>query len=189
MTCQLSPAANSGARMCLACASITAIASPVCSAQITGTPRLMIAAFSPAMEVSVSPRKSMWSMLMGVITQAAGCVDHIGRIEPTAEADLKQHDIGRVLREQMEGSRGLQLEHGRGFAGIDPLDLFQNRAQFIVADQHPAADTAQTKTFVDADEIGRGVGMDPQARGLQRRAQISERRALAVGAGDVDHRR
>ena len=42
-----------------ACCSITAIASAACSAQITGTPRLMMAAFSPAIRVSVSPRNSV----------------------------------------------------------------------------------------------------------------------------------
>ena len=40
-------------------ASMTAIASSACSAEITGTPRLMMPAFSPAIEVSVLPRNSV----------------------------------------------------------------------------------------------------------------------------------
>src|SRR3954454_6255024 len=89
----------------------------------------------------------------------------------------------------MKCSRSLELEYGARLAGIDTLDLFQRSAQLVVTDQHAAPDAAEPETFVDANEIGRGVGVDAQAGGLQRRAQISERRALAVGTGDVDHRR
>src|SRR6478609_3159538 len=89
----------------------------------------------------------------------------------------------------MKCSRRLELEHGGRLAGIDALDLFQRRAQLVVTDQHAAPDAAEPEAFVDANEIGRRVGVDAQVSCLQRRAQISERRALAVGTGDVDHRR
>src|SRR3954454_7556668 len=89
----------------------------------------------------------------------------------------------------MKCSRSLELEYGARLAGIDTLDLFQRSAQLVVTDQHAAPDAAEPETFVDANEIGRRVGVDAQAGGLQRRAQISERRALAIGTGDVDHRR
>src|SRR3954464_8647381 len=89
----------------------------------------------------------------------------------------------------MKRRRRLELEQCGRLAGVDTLDLFQRRAQLVVADQHAAPDATEPETFVDANEIGRGVGVDAQAGGLQRRAQISERRALAIGPGDVDPRR
>src|SRR5260370_1437246 len=55
-----------------ACASTTVMASGNCSAQITGTLRLMIAAFSPAIHVSVSPRNPVWSMRTAATTFATG---------------------------------------------------------------------------------------------------------------------
>ena len=81
----------------------------------------------------------MWSMLTGVITVASGCVDDIGGVEPPAEPDLQQHDIGRMLREQAERRRGLDLEKGDRLAGIDLLALLQRRAQLVVVDQLAAA--------------------------------------------------
>ena len=66
-------------------------------------------------------------------------VDHIGGIEPSAEADFEQHDIGRMLREQAERRRGLDLENRDRLAGVGALAMFERRAQFVVADQHAAA--------------------------------------------------
>ena len=40
-----------------------------------------------------------------------GCerrVDHIGRVQPSAKAYFQQHDVGRMLREQAKGRRGLR---------------------------------------------------------------------------------
>ena len=63
----------------------------------------------------------------------------------------------------MKGRGGLQLEHGRRLSGIDALDLFERRAQLVVADEHAATDAAEPEALVDADEIGRRVGVDAQA--------------------------
>src|SRR6201999_1699830 len=38
-------------------------------------------------------------------------------------------------------------------------------------------------------QIGRSIGVDAKAGGFQDCAQIRDRRSLAVGAGDMDHRR
>src|ERR1700738_4141047 len=107
-----------------ACFSITAIASGNCSAQMTGTRRLMMAAFSPAIAVSVCPRNSVWSMLTGVITPA----------------------------------------------------------------ERPAAGPAEAKAFVDPNQRGRRIDMNAQVGGFQNRPQIGDRRPLAIGAGDMNHR-
>ena len=39
-------------------------------------------------------------------------LDHIGGIEPAAEADFEQQHVGRMLCEQQEAGRGLRLEEG-----------------------------------------------------------------------------
>ena len=64
-----------------------------------------------------------------------------------------------------------------------------DRAQFVVADEHAAAAPADAKAFVEPHQKRRGENMDAQARGFEDRAQIGDRRTLAVGAGDMDHRR
>ena len=89
-------------------------------------------------------------MLTGAITRRQRRVDHIGGVEPSAEADFQQHHIGRMLREQAKGRRGLDLENGDRRAGIGPLAMFERRAQFVIADQHAAAGAAEPKAFVDA---------------------------------------
>ena len=90
-----------------------------------------------------------------------------------------------MLREQAKRRRGLRLEKRERRAGIDALAMFEREAQFVIADEN----ATEAKAFVDAHQIGRGIGMDSQARRFQDRAQIGERRTLAIGAGDVDHRR
>ena len=116
-------------------------------------------------------------------------VDHVGGVQPPAEADFQQHHIGRMLREQAKRRRGFDFENRDRRAGIGALAMFERRAQFVIADQHAAAGPAEAKAFVDPHQIGRGVGVDAQARRFQDRAQIGDRRTLAIGAGDMDHRR
>ena len=112
-------------------------------------------------------------------------LDHIGGIEPAAESDFEQQHVGRMFCEQQEAGRGLRLEEGEWLARIDLFAMLQRRLQFVVTDQH----AAQAETFVDAHQPGRGVGVNAKARGFEDRAQIGDRRTLAVGAGDMDHRR
>ena len=67
-----------------------------------GTPRLRMPAFSAAIFSSVSPRNSAWSSETGVIDARQRMLDHIGGVEPPAEADFEQQHIGRMPREQQE---------------------------------------------------------------------------------------
>ena len=67
--------------------------------------------------------------------------------------------------------------------------MFQRRAQFVIADQRAAARAAEAKAFVDPHQVGRGIDVDAQVGGFQNRAQIRDGRTLAIGAGDVNHRR
>ena len=120
---------------------------------------------------------------------ARDLIDHVGRIEPAAKADFEQNDIGRMLREQQEGRDGLDLEEGDRRASIDPLAFQQRGDQFVIIDQDAAADLAEPIALVDTHQPGRGENVDAQAGGFEHRAQIGDRRALAIGAGDMDHRR
>ena len=116
-------------------------------------------------------------------------VDHVGRIEPPAEADFQQQHIGRMLREQIKRRRGFHLENRDRRAGIGLFAAFERRAQFIVTNQSTAAGPAEAIAFVDPHQIGRCNDVDTQAGGFQDRAQIRDGRALAVGTGDMDDRR
>ena len=48
-------------------------------------------------------------------------IDHVGGIEPAAQADLEQQHIGGMAREQDEPGGGRDLEQGDGGAGIGAL--------------------------------------------------------------------
>ena len=48
-------------------------------------------------------------------------LDHVGGVEPAAEADFEQQHVGRMAREQQKRRRGLDLEHRDRLAGIDAL--------------------------------------------------------------------
>ncbi len=60
-------------------------------------------------------------------TVTSGCVDHIGRVEPAAEAGLQQQDVGRRAGEGEEGGAGGDLEEGDGLAAIGPLAFLEQR--------------------------------------------------------------
>ncbi len=116
-------------------------------------------------------------------------LDHIGGVEPAAEADFQQHNVGRMAREQKKAGGGLHLEDGDRRVAVLCLAFGERRAEFGVADQPAAAIVAETKPLVDADKIGRGIDMHALARRLEDRAHEGDGRAFAVGAGDVDDRR
>ena len=90
-----------------------------------------------------------------------------------------------MLRIETKGGGRLGLEKGERLAGIGLLDAFERGLQFVIADQR----AREAEALVDPNQIRRSEGVNPQARSLQDRAQIGDRRPLAVGAGDMDHRR
>ena len=123
--------------MRFACCSITAIASGSCSAEITGTLRLMMAAFSPAIEASVVAEEFHVVHADRREHARKRRLDHIGGIEPAAEADFEQQHVGRMLCEQQEAPRRSCFEKGQRLAGIGALALFERGQQLVVADQPP----------------------------------------------------
>ena len=132
---------------------------------------------------------------LGVVDRDAGddggerMIDHIGRVQPAAEADFQQQHIGRMAREQQQADRGGDLEHGDGRAGIGALAFLQRRAELLVGHQHAFARLAQAEALVEAHQMRRGIDVHALAGRFQDRAQEGDGGALAVGAGDMDHRR
>jgi hypothetical protein len=116
-------------------------------------------------------------------------LDHVGGVETAAQADFEQSHIGRVAREQDEGGRRFDLEHGDRRVAIGALAFGQHRSELVIGDERAAARPAEAEAFVDAHQIGRGVNVNAQSRRFENGAQERDGRALAVGAGDMDHRR
>ena len=115
--------------------------------------------------------------------------DDVRRIEPSAEPDLEQERVGGMAREQQEAGRGLHLEHGDRGVAIRPLADRQRLGELVVGDEHPAAGAAEAETLVDPHEVRGGIDVHPRACRLEHRPHEGDGRALAVGAGHMDHRR
>ena len=113
-------------------------------------------------------------------------VDDVGGVEAAAQADFQQQHVGRVAREQHECRRRLDLEHGDRRFAIEAFALAERVGKLGVRNQHAAPRPADPESFVDAHQVGRGVGMDALAGRLEDRAHERDGRAFAVGAGDVD---
>ena len=113
-------------------------------------------------------------------------LDHVGRVEPPAEADLQQQDVGRRAGEGEECGSGGDLEEGDRLAAVGPLAFLEERRR---ASSSSISSPASADALVEAHQMGRGVDMHALARRLQHGAQIGDDRALAVGAGDMDDRR
>ena len=112
-------------------------------------------------------------------------LDHVGGVEPAAQAGLQQREIGRRLGEGLEGKRGGDLEKRDGRFAVRRFAIVDELQEARVVDQ--AARHADA--LVEAHEVRRGIDVHPPARGFGDGAQEGQHRALAVGAGDMDHRR
>ena len=116
-------------------------------------------------------------------------IDDIGGIEPAAQSDLEQQHVGGMACEQQEGGGGGDLEHRDRRAGIGALAVLEHVAELLVGGQPSAAGGAEAEALVEAHEMRRGIDMNALTAGLEDRAHESDGGALAVGAGDMDHRR
>ena len=110
---------------------------------------------------------------------------HVGRIQPAAKPAFDQGDVAGRLREGEEGAGGGHLEEGDGIVAVGRLALFQQGNQGLIADRSVGGVDA----LVEADEMRRGVGVDPVARGFEHGPKMGDDRTLAVGAGDMHRRR
>ena len=112
--------------------------------------------------------------------------DHVRRVEAAAQAHLHHRDVHGLLREVRERHRGHQLEErrllaellrslGHGAGHLDEVGL----ADLVAVDGDALA---------DVDEVRAGVGAHRVAGAAQHRRDHRHRAALAVGAGDMNHR-
>ena len=171
-----------------ACRSITASASRCCAATIAGTPRLRMPAFSAAILSSVSPRNSVWSIEIGVMTVASGCsITLVASSRPPRPTSSSSTSAGWranssrpaavVISNTVIGAPALARSHSSSAAANS-----SSRHRCLRRRAEPEA-------LVEAHQMRRGIGVHALARGFQDRAQERDGRALAVGAGDMDHRR
>ncbi len=114
-----------------------------------------------------------------------GAGDHVGGVAATAEAHLQHAEIRRGTGEQQEGDGGDHLEHRDRRAGVDLLYLLQGFRQQRIGHE-PAG---EAEPLVEADQMRRGIDMHAQAGRFPHRAEEGAGAALAVGAGNMDHRR
>src|SRR4051812_38852944 len=93
--------------------------------------------------------------------------------------------MGRRSRKGEQRGRGGDLEEARLYIGTGIKDLGQQRRERVVVDQL----SGDADSLVEADQMRAGEGMDRVAAGFERGAQEGDGRSLAVGSGDVEHRR
>ena len=116
-------------------------------------------------------------------------VDDIGGVEPAAEPDFEQQHVGRIAREQQKRRGGLDLEDRDRRVAVFGLAFGERRAEFGIADQLAAVLLSDAEPLVDANQIRRRIDMHAFARRFEDGAHEGDGRALAIGAGDMDHRR
>ena len=107
------------------------------------------------------------------------------RVAAATETHLKDTQIGARLREQMERNRGDHLKNRDGGAGVHLFNVFERRGQRRV--RHEFA--GDTDAFVEAHQVRRSIDVHALPRRLGHRAHEGTGAALAIGAGDMDHRR
>ena len=151
----------------------------------TALPGLMIPAFSRAMSAVVGPANSLWSIPMLVTTATCG-VAHVGGVPPPEQADLDDGDVDGDIGEPAERRRRHRLEVRRAHRD-EPLEVGDRGdllGEVVVADRLAVA----ADPLVEPLEVRAGVRPDRQAMGHQQPGDHLRRRALAVGARDVDDR-
>ena len=128
-------------------------------------------------------------MLIGAITVASGAsITLVASSRPPRPTSSSSTSAGCCANRQNAAAVSIS-KMVIGAPALARSQCSSAAAEFVVADEHAAAGAAEAKAFVDPHQIGRGIGVDAQARRFQDRAQIGDRRTLAVGAGDVDDRR
>ena len=112
-------------------------------------------------------------------------IQHIGRVEPAAQANLDHAGIGRYPQEREESRGGGYFEEA-GRKILAQIEHFlQKIGQHRVRNQAPG----NADAFVVTNKVRLGRGVDGVAFGLQHRAQVGAGAALAIGSGDMEHRR
>ena len=112
-------------------------------------------------------------------------LDHIGRVEPPAEPDLKEAGIRRSARKSEEGDEGGDFKEAWFEPAARIEDLRQQGRQGLILDQL----SSNTDPLVETHEVRAGEDMDGEAGGFEGGTQEGERRSFAIRPGDVEHGR
>jgi hypothetical protein len=118
-----------------------------------------------------------------------GALDDIRCVEPSAQAGLKEHDVGRMLREGEEGRCGGDLEESDRLAAIGFFGALQDVEKRALADGPGAARRADGDPFVEMPQMRRCEHVHLEPRGLQHRPQEGDDGAFAVRPRHVNDRR
>ena len=108
---------------------------------------------------------------------------HVGRIEPPAEADFDHAGIGGSAREFGECGGNRNLEEARIEILADIEHFAQQIRQPIVLDQF----ACKSNAFVIAHQMRAGGNMDRIPFRFQHCAQEGAGRSFAIGPGDMEH--
>src|SRR5574337_1929048 len=111
-------------------------------------------------------------------------VDDIHRVEPPAEADLEDRRVGPGARDRVEQRERGEFEECQGNIAASALHALEPCYQ-IGSIRDFAADP---QPLLESDQVRRGVDRGAKAGLQQDRLEHRAGRALAVRAGDRDHR-
>ena len=152
------------------------------------TPRLRMPAFSPAMAARVSPSLSWWSSETGVMTQSAGRGMTLVASSRPPRPTSRISGVGWMLGEGQEGGSGRDLEIGDVIAGVGGAGCA--RARRRARPRRWGAPCRRRRRARCARGSARDAARCRRARACPRPRSMAlrkaRRRALAVGAGDVD---
>ena len=115
--------------------------------------------------------------------------DDVGGVEPAAEADFEENNIGRTPREQQKRRGRLHFEHRDRRVAVLGFAVCQRSGERVVVDKLAAARVSDAEALVEANQIGRGIDMHALLRRLEDGAHEGDSRTFAVGAGDMNQRR
>ena len=116
-------------------------------------------------------------------------VDDVGRVESSPQSHFEQQHVGGMARKKQESRRRRDFKYGDRCARVHALAFAERVGELRVGNEAAFALGAEPKPLVEPHEMRRGIDVHVQPRSRQDRAHESDRRALAVGAGDMDGRR
>ena len=160
---------------------------------MTGTPGLMMPAFSRAIAASVLPSWRMWSKLIDVITLTAGRQTFVESSRPPRPTSSTAASTWRSTKCKQR-HRGGDFEIGRPAAGIAVggrlfihrshfgLHAIDERDQFVGR----AGLAVDGEAFFDPLQMGRAEQAGAVTGGGEHRRDHGGRGAFALGAGHVD---
>ena len=159
----------------------------------TGTPGLMIPAFSAAMAASESPNCWVWSKLMLVMTDTRG-VQTLVESKPAAQSHLEHGRIHPPPGKMHKRHGGEDLEVGGAMFGrvplgrrpIQPLDLRPDQLHQTGQLLRRAGPAVDDDPLLDPIEMGRSEQPGAIAGRREHRGDHRRGGAFALGSGDVE---